>query len=707
LKVSLKTLKQFGPFSLDPGKRRLWRDGTVVPLTPKAIETLLALVSRPGEVIEKEELLKLVWPDTFVEEATLAQNISTLRKALGDTSETPVFIATIPRRGYRFVADVLDVPDAPVPIPVRALLPRAASAAASPRVWLVFLVGALVGSSVPFLVGLRRAVVSSPVVFSIPPPDGERFSNSGSFMAVSPNGKHIAFVASDRSGRDQLWLRPLDAPNARMLPGTGGAFQPFWSADSQSIGFFADGKLKRTDIASGRVSTIADCGQGCNPLAGTWNDRNDILFASAHGDIVRVAASGGTPAAAIPRARDDDAIEWPSFLPDGRHFLFLIDSSRAGRTGIYVGSLDSAERIQVSTARSSAVYTPSGHLWFVQGGTLVRQGFDVSTFRTRGAPVPVAEHVAFNIGTARGTFSISQTGLVAYRTAALHQLTWVSRTGEPLDRVGTPGTYDRFTVAPDGTRVATARVDAQSGISHLWLVDGAKGAERRLTFSDRWEIRPIWSRNGQRVAFSSNRNGKWEIFEHDTDGIGADRMLLSSTTSVCPEDWSPDGRLLFQETGPESTGDFRLLKPGSDGRAELLPNLESEEGAGRVSPDGKWIAYRGYQSGWFIFVRPLHAARARWQVSGPVDQWAEPRWRGDGRELFYLAPDLAMMAVDISTDPAFRSGNPHRLFQAPVVAPSGQAGQSYDVAPDGERFLLKVAASVPALTVVANATTAR
>lgn len=696
-------MKAFGSFRVDPVKRRLWRDDEVVPLTPKAFDTLLVLVSRAGQVVEKDEILKAVWPDTFVEEATLAQNVSTLRRALGDTSDTPTFIATVPRRGYRFVATVSEVsdPDGADQQPIQ-------TSARSPGLRPGLVVSAVISGAL--LLGLIAGAIRStregvpervlPLVFGIDAPGEDRFSASGGFMAVSPDGRYVAFVASDPRGVDRLWLRSVDSMAARILPGTEGAFQPFWSPDSRLIAFFAGGKLKKVPVVSGPVQTICETPLGSIPLAGTWNDRDDIIFSNARRGIVRVAAAGGVAAPLVSKDAADDAIAWPQFLPDGRHFLYLLDSARADRMGIYVGTLDSEERIRVAAVRSSAMYSTTGHLLFVKGSTLVAQPFDVRTLKVTGAPLPIAEQVMFNAGTARGTFSISRTGLLAYRTSAESELVWFDRAGRSLGRIGSRARYLRFAVSPDNMHIAAARLDPQTGVSHIWLIDAESGGERRLTFDGAWELQPIWSRDGSRVAFSSNRSGRWEIFEKAPSGDGAERLLLSASASVSPEDWSPDGRLLFQQSNLKSHGDFWLATPPSDRDAVALPYLESDEGNGRISPDGRWIAYRGYESGWFIYVRPLDSSGARWPISDLVSQWSEPRWRADGKELFYLSADLSLMSVDILGDRPFRAGPARLLFHTAAAPPSGASGQAFDIAPDGLRVLIKTPASPAPITVV-------
>src|SRR5262249_43259889 len=299
-------LYRFGPFRVDPAKRRLWRDDRLVPLTPKAFDTLLVLVQQAGQVVEKDEILKAVWPDTFVEEATVAQNVSTLRKAGGDTSETPIYIATAPRRGYRFLETVTQVvdggressTDSPLPRPARSessgtdtsessvsRVPQPSTVAAARRTghrrfWLAVALALAVTVGV---IGIRTMRTAPPAVmpiapFALSPTDGSRFSTSNSFMAVSPDGRYVAFVVSGQDGTDRLWLRALDSATQRALPDTDGASQPFWSPDSRFVAFFTQGKLKTVSIASGSVQMICNAPTGAQPRAGTWSRQGDILF---------------------------------------------------------------------------------------------------------------------------------------------------------------------------------------------------------------------------------------------------------------------------------------------------------------------------------------------------------------------------------------------------------------------------------------------
>ena len=694
---------QFGPFRLDSVKRRLWRGNEVVPVTPKAIDTLVVLVAAAGAVVEKDDVLKAVWPDTFVEEATLAQNISTLRKALGETSETPTYIATVPRRGYRFVSAVSVVDELPR---VDSPLKQSARSIArlSGRAWM----GAAIAAALLLMSGaagfyLARSTSQGPasVAFTIPPPDGGRFSTSGGFMALSPDGRHVAFVASDRDPKDALWIRSLASTAPRTIAGTEGATQPFWSPDSRYVAFFSDGKLKKTDIATDEIQTICSIPVGSQPFAGTWNRSDDILFWSLRDGIVRVGAAGGTPIRVVAGDSQDEYVGWPQFLQDERRFLYVVTSStRPDRTGIYVAALASSERSRVSSTRSYATYARPGYLLFVENGTLVAQPFDERTAKLTGEPIPIAERVAFNSGSARATFSVSQNGVLAYRSVGDTQLEWFDRSGNGLGALGPPGGYLQFSIAPDNTRVAAARIDPVRGTSDIWILGDPGGGERRLTFDPGWETLPLWSPDQTSIVFSSNRTGKWEIYRKAATGAGTDEPLVRADASVRADDWLPDGRVLAQRAEKTRNNTFLLIPASNTDQSTALPRIEVVQNGGTISPDGKWLAYEGYEAGMAIFVRPVQSADARWQVSGPGG--IEPRWRGDGRELFFLSPNLSIMSVDVESGPVFRATVPRMLFQSRAIAPSGVAGRGFDVTSDGQRFLVNVPASSPPITVVAN-----
>jgi Tol biopolymer transport system component/DNA-binding winged helix-turn-helix (wHTH) protein len=691
-------IARFGVFEVDVSRRELRREGRLVPLQDQPLSLLLALLEHPGEEVSREQLRLLLWPDqAFLEFDTgINTAVAKLRQALGDSAESPRFIATRPRRGYRFIAPVTFDDRSPSQ-------PRAAGRSRGQRLKILTAasIAAVVSAAGAWLV--RPSPSGASVMFAVAPPTGLTFSTSGGFMAISPDGRYLAFVASDDRGRDTLWLRAMDSLVARVVPGTEGAYQPFWAADNRHIAFFSGGKLRKTDIAGGAVQTICDASIGSVPLAGTWNSDGVILFSAVRRDIVRVSADGGVPVPLVTRESSDEAVSWPQFLPDGQHFLYMIDSADRDRAGIYVGALDSPRRVRIASDRSSALYAAPGRLVFIRDGSLVSQRFDLRRMALTGSAIPIAENVAYNAGTARGVFSASQTGVITYRTVADSQLVWMDRTGRRLATVGMPGEYLHFALAPDGMQVAAARVDPHTGTSHIWVIDADTGRERRLTFGPARQARPLWSRDGRSITFGSSHGGRWEIYETPASGDNAPRLLLSSVTSVSAQDRTADGRVLFEHAVVAHKGELRLGVPTRRvDEAVQLPYVELDQGSARLSPDDRWLAYRGYESDWRIFVRPADASMNRWQISEAVDHESAPRWRGDGRELYYLARDLSVMAVSVEPGMTFNAGAPRALFRTGAVAPSGVTGEAYDVSPDGQRFLVKVPASFSPITVVVN-----
>ena len=353
----------------------------------------------------------------------------------------------------------------------------------------------------------------------------------------------------------------------------------------------------------------------------------------------------------------------------------------------------------MATTRSFASFAPPWFLLFVQNGTLMAQPFNVRSRSLTGNPITIADRVAFNPSTARAVFSVSQTGLLTYRMVGDTRLEWFDRAGESLGAVGSPGGYLQFSISPDSTRIAAARLDPIRGTSDIWLLDTRDNAEQRLTFDASWDILPLWSPDGSSVIFSSNRRGPWEVYRRSATGAGNDEQVVPSETSVFADDWSQDGRLLLRQWDRSEKGRFALVDIGRDPRLSTLPYRETEND-GRISPDGRWVAYASYDAGMSIFVRPVASADTRWQISGRGA--SEVRWRADGRELFYLAPDLSIMSVAAESGKIFRALPPLRLFQTRAVQPSGVAGRAYDVTSDGQRFLINVPASSPPITAVVN-----
>jgi eukaryotic-like serine/threonine-protein kinase len=535
-----------------------------------------------------------------------------------------------------------------------------------------------------------------PYRFLVPPPENTNFSQSSAFMTVSPDGHSIAFLASSRAGDRQLWIRSLDAVNARPLSGTETAAQPFWSPDSRSLAFvaLASATLKKIDVVNGVPLTITG-------LAGhgAWNKDGVILFqggeqAGARG-ISRVAAGGGpvTPATSLDPALAEIRHAWPEFLPDSRHFLFVARSSLPEHDGdIYVGSLDSTDRVRVLNADSHAVYAPPGYLLFMRVNTLLAQPFDPTTFRLTGEPVPVAEQVERTPGSHRGAFSVSSTGVLAYRSIGETRLAWYDRSGKMLQTIGPAGYYANPALSPDERRLAVERLNQETGEPDIWVIDLAReGAASRFTFNATPDKMPLWSTDGSRIVFKSGGG----FHQKPSNGTGAEEGLLANAGPfVTPLDWSHDGgSLIYQSAvgGPDRANlSIWMLPLAGDRRpVAVLQRQQFHQALAHLSPNGRWLAYVSGESGRNeVYVRAFPSGEDRRQVS--TQGGLEPAWRGDGKELFYLALDHNLMSAAVKPGPAFETELPKPLFETRTSAllNAGYTRNQYLVSADGQRFLV-------------------
>jgi DNA-binding winged helix-turn-helix (wHTH) protein/Tol biopolymer transport system component len=695
----------FGPYVLNRQAHRLLRGQEHVPLTAKAFDTLDVLVRAAGKTVSKDELLKQVWPGTFVQEETLAQNISTIRKALGDPADSPRYVLTIPREGYRFVApvEVVHLPEPARRHEAGAVAAQARSigpwsryvGVASAAVLLT--AGAFVASS-----GVRQSAPDAsvpPTTFEIFEPPSATFTTSGGALALSPDGRHLAFLASDADGSDHLWVRALDSLESTKLPGTIDASQPFWSADSRSLAFVSGGDLRRVDIAGGQPRRICEI-PGPNTLAGTWGHRNLILFATAGKGMFSVAASGGTPAPiAVPGMNVCADCLWPSFLPDGRHFLFTVASATSSR-GVYVGSLEGGPPVRVLDAVSSSAFTTDGYLLYASAGALVARRFDPAGGRVSGDVLPIADHVWYNQGTGRAAFSVSSVGLLAYREPLTTRLQWISRTGAVLFN-GPEGVYHSFAAARDG-RVLASQLDARVGTYDLLLLDPALARPTRLTFDPGSELRPLWSIDESHAVFVRAGDG-WQVYEIDVNRPGVERALLphAATAALYPLSWDGD-TLEYVTYGRSTRSHLWRVRPGRDAEPVSIREQDAPALEGRVSPDGKWLAYTANLSdsrvpNAALFTRPWRGGSGRSEIAkgGSV-----PRWRSDGKELFFIAPGGKLMAQPI--EDGRPAGTAVELCTTAALATSGLAGEAYAAAPDGQQFLIKVPARRASIVVTTD-----
>ena len=532
----------------------------------------------------------------------------------------------------------------------------------------------------------RRAPIEARAVrLFINPPEKTGF---GSF-AISPDGLRLAFVTTDASGKSVLWVRPLDSMTAQPVSGTEEATLPFWSPDSRFIGFFAAGKVKKVEVTGGTVQTLCNAAV---PRGGTWNGDGVILFVpSPNEPIYQVSAAGGEPKllTQLNPLNQEASHRWPFFLPDGRHFLYSVLGGPQSQ-GIYVTSLDGKENRRLLNAPNSVVaYAAPGYLLFRREATLMAQAFDADKLQLSGEPFPVAEQIGYDVASFQTFFSVSQTGVLVYSGGSYgnSQLTWIDRGGKEIGLLAGPGNFIRPWLSPDGKRVAVDGVDPQ-GNRDLWLIDLTTGKPTRFTFDPAQDLFAVWSPDGSRIVFSSDQEGPRHIYQKAATGAGQEELLLKTDQNKFPTDWSADGRFIAYVAYDLKTKlDIWVLPLFGD--LKPIPFLQTNfnERNARFSPDGRWIAYTSDESGINqIYVQGFPTLGSKQQVSTNGGYFLA--WRRDGTELFYVANDKKMMAVEVKEENGtFKSGAPKPLFD--FRGPSFNAAVAqFAVTSDGQKFLV-------------------
>lgn len=580
---------------------------------------------------------------------------------------------------------------------------NAAPVAAAPRgrVWpgpsfsLAFAAALVVSVALVAVAYLRTppATAAVRVPFSVPYPLILADAATGGDFSISPDGRHLAFVAAGADRTRRLWIRPLDSLTAVPLAETEGAVNPFWSPDGEFVAFFAQQALKKIAATGGPVQILADA---VLPRGGTWNREGVILFAVNAGEQLHRVSSAGGPVTRVDLNHVNGASHWPDFLPDGRHFIY---HGRSRKPGIYLGALDSSETRLLATGYISAEYA-SGHLLLLTGGTqsqtsgtLMAQAFDTTSLRVTGEAAPLAESVAIRPQFARGVFSTSDTGSLMYGTSRhqVTQLAWLDRDGRTVGTVTSPGRYQRAALSPDETAVAVEVIDPKTETPDIWLVDASRGVMTRFTFSPTAERMPLWSPDGTRLVFSSPRDGRPpRLFEKVTNGA-TETPFFESDLLLQPTDWSRDGRFVVYGRRDSKTQWDIWVVPADTGGAERKPAVYRQtpfnEHHGHLSPDGRWMAYASDESGrWEVYIGEFPGRGGHWQIS--AGGGVEPRWRPDGKELYYVSPDGTLMAVTWRSDPqsalpaaaqplfAARFGEFGAETFRPVYAP-GQGGRRF------------------------------
>ena len=573
--------------------------------------------------------------------------------------------------------------------------------------------GVLAFTTIALGIGFVRRSPRAPeaIRFFVSPPETWTLMGAGTLttgpISVSPDGHRMVFLAASADGKSMLWVRSLDTLGAQALAGTEGALRPFWSPDSRFVGFFAGGKLKKIDVSGGPPITLCDAPE---VLGGTWNHEGVIVFSPAQNSALqRVSAAGGVPSAATLLGQGESVgHRMPFFLPDGRHFLYR--ASKPGEIGgpIYVASLDSSERKLLLDSDSSNVLYTQGHLLFLRETTLMAQPFDPQRLALTGEAFPIAEQIQTQGNPPAGVFSASENGVLAYQTGSSvggFTLTWFDRSGKQIGILGDSAIYGDLELSPDGKRASVSISEAGKG-RNIWIYDVARGLKTRYTFDASIDATSIWSPDGSRVAFNSNRKGHFDLYQNVSDGSSIEAPLLEDNLDKSPESWSPDGRFILFMSSGGSTGTHLFVLPLTGDR-KPVPFLKTEfnELYGRFSPDGRWIAYRSNESGMYeIYVAPFPGPGGKRQISTAGGGF--PRWRRDGTEIFYVALDNKLMVAAVNgKGSSFEVGAVKPLFDMHVF--SGLR-YPYDVTADGQRFLVNTApgrASSAPITVVVNWTT--
>ena len=583
--------------------------------------------------------------------------------------------------------------------------------------WVAWLLALILSGTALFVAGYfsRSIPKGQPMRASLSPPPDAPFTVSSSIpgsMAISPDGRLITFTAKAKEAVPQLWVRSLDSLASHPLAGTENAFAPFWSPDSRWIAFFSNGKLKKVEVSGGPVETLCDAPTG---RGGTWSREGLILFSpNISQPLFQIAATGGTarPLTQMDSSRQEVTHRWPQFLPDGKHYLFFVRAATAGMTGVYAGVLGSDQHRQVISGLTNAVYAEPGYLLFGRGDVLVAQLFDLGRMQVSGVPVGVASGVSAMSAANYVSFSVSQTSTLIYSSATTvidRQLSWYDRQGKQLSKLGQPAYASGPQLSPDGKSLALRLLTQPAGNFEIWVFDLARGLQARTSFSGLTVFGPVWSPDGLQLAISHStpQASGVHMYLLQADGTGKEERLEQpwfESLANYPSSWSPNGHLLlFDHQDKSGKISMWVLPLSGDRRPYRFLETPFNAQMGAFSPDGHWVAYVSNDSGKDeIYVAPFPNAGARVRVS--TEGGSQPRWRRDGRELYYLSPEAKIMLAELPPAMSdFRVGAVRPLFALSGL--TGVPGYLYDVSADGQRFItvqeLDRTSTVP-LTVVAN-----
>lgn len=550
---------------------------------------------------------------------------------------------------------------------------------------------------------------ASPMRFTVTAPVGQLISDSANATAISPDGHLLACTVADSTGVSRLWLRALDELAFRVLPGTENALIPFWSPDSRWLGFFSDGRLKKVAIAGGAPEVIC---AAPDPRGATWGLGGDIVFApTTAGPLCRVSADGGEAVEILrPDAgRKETAFRFPEFLPDGKHFTFVVLPRRPNGYEVHLGTLGSTERTLLTNSESAAVYAAPGFLLLSRNARLLAQPFDARSLKLGGKPITLGEAPTIKGYDGANALSISQNGILVHPNGVLSNTTLVllDRSGRRLGTVPAPaGRYEEMAIAPDGLHAVVSRRISPTEAEML-VVDLARGTSVRLaTPSAQYLGSLVWSPDGQRIAYVSNPTGPSDIYTRSLDPSAQPKLAYGSDNIFKnAHDWTPDGKmLLFEQPEPGTGWDVWMVPLEGDRVPVPLAHSQANEGGGWVSPDGRWVAYRSDESGRdqiYAQAFPVAAGRQQLTTTGvvPFTSVASFSWSTDGSEVLVQEADGTVRSIAVQPGDALRIGASRALFQAPP-------GTLYlTSSKDHQRFLAAVAvgqAEPPSLSVVLN-----
>ncbi|MCL4850219.1 MAG: PD40 domain-containing protein [Bryobacteraceae bacterium] len=675
---------RFGTFEVDIEAGELRRNGMKVRVQDQPFQVLTALLERPGDVVTRECLQQRLWAgDTFVEfDRSLNTAVNKLREALGDVAENPRYVETIPRKGYRFIAPVkiinplyaVDEPPGIAPERERSGM-RAGVGGHRFWPWIASMVLLVTCVALVWSIWRREPRAGGGVQkFTIAPEGG------ADSPVISPAGTHIAYC-SGRAAR--IWIQALDQFEPQQIAGSDGSELPFWSPDSRHIAFAAGGRLWRAPLAGGQPATI--CLLPGHYLGGAWHPSGDsILFSVDRKGFYEVSAKGGTPSLVLEVDQDrwGEHIEMPSYLPPPHTDFLLYTAQTRDRTHVTVLRSLKSGRDEIIAPNGAGAYSPSGHVLYWREGLLWAVPISAVSMKATGSPFPVGTNPLVQP-------SVSLDGTLVYATKGEGRLVVLDRSGARLQTVWDPIPYTGgLSLSPDGTRIVIGTFDGRT--REIWLADLRRGTRTRFTSGEGLEGHPVWHPSGASIAFRSKRLGDWNILVKPADGSGDAAPIATSPVDGMPEDWSPDGNtLLYRAFDPQRRGDLWYLEKNQSGAYEPAPFLQTPgpETQGRFSPDGQFVAYVSDESGRSeIYVTPFPKGGGRYRVS--LSGGVMPRWRRDGKELFYIASDGSLMVAPVETRPQFSTGRPKALFVVSGLGSEAGVGQRFDVSADGNRLLV-------------------